>query len=456
MALKLFDIDQLFAFLIMFRFMKIPKRKIFWQHIASPYLNLADLTCFETAVCNHLDRRRLMLPMPMETDTIIIDDEDTDILPELCNPYESLFQLNTNVWTELESDEMRIWCENRRLVVQRVQLSFIPQLDRNEAIHPWDMLHYITDLYVEDLEEPLVIRKKFFGKLLSLRSFTCMSESLVEGELVSLVKQANANVVRSDDHIPGPCQLEKLTLHLAEIGPKTLKYLIGNLSALTSILFAHAECIKDDMIELMALRWTSLNSIDIIDTRLSDKGLETFRKTPQKFQYVRLMGVEEITANGIRSLLSNSGNSLLELKLSCVDLSDKDVASLLQLCPRLKGLTLDAIPDCSGTIIRVISKRCPNLTQLKLEDLYDSDKVRDSDIQLFVNGCKKIAKLHLTGFTSITPKAVDMIDQAYAMTLTKFWLNDKKMLQRLRRTQFSSCRHRLVVDREEEEFFDIE
>jgi hypothetical protein len=430
--------------------MKLPKIEVFWQSVASPFLSVEDLATFELAIDNRDERRNLMLPIPID-ETQPGDDE----LPPFFNPYMTLFSLNTNEATELTCEEMKIWCERRKIVLYNITLKYIPSYDRNaievaSSSTVFDLFQHVRDLRVEDVAEHYLMAKKLFPKLHSLRKFCLLDEAIADIEVFALIRQVNANLTRSKDIYPGPCALEDLRLHVGGLSTRTLKYLVGNLTSIKKITLECPDTMKDDLVEVMAMRWTQLHHVDIYNTHLNDSAFEAFRRTQQRFDSIRLTDINDLTANGLKNLLWNSAASLTELSLYSIKMSDKDMTMLLQHCTAIRALSLEFMSDCSSIVLRSIAKRCPHLRQLKLRKLNDADKIRDADIQSLVQGCPHISKLHLSYFPSLSPKSVDMIDTAYAKIITRFWINDRKFMQKCRRSQFSTCPNRLIVDDDDE------
>jgi hypothetical protein len=122
---------------------KLPRSYIYWTYITK-YLEIKDMASFDAAVDCHLNRRglQLMLPPPsvregqqveMTGSSIFPHDEYLQNIPssvidssKAMNPYESLLTIAHSYQVELLSEEMRLWCEKRRIVFTNVKLRYNP------------------------------------------------------------------------------------------------------------------------------------------------------------------------------------------------------------------------------------------------------------------------------------------------------------------------------------------
>jgi hypothetical protein len=325
--------------------MKIPKFKIFWECIASDYLELHDLAVFELACDAKSVRNELCLPRKRHR-----------ALSSSCNPYAVDLYLSPSRRILLRNMTMMIWCQKRRLRLPHVELGFelksrslsrhaqsTPSLfsqllaslncidaspsevDRDEG---WDLFNHVESLHLTNWSF-IFDNDELWTRLPRLQNFSSKAVVFLPSSMLALAQL--------------PSQSSKYayltSLSLEGMSADALRLLFQNLSvsALTSLSLTKSSL--DDPLLFIASKFNMLRSLELLRCNcFSDRGLEFLAESRAVLRRLRVMNCHKVTAHGIRKLLAYSYAHIEELGLCSI--TEGDLIEILRHCRSLRSLEL--------------------------------------------------------------------------------------------------------------------
>lgn len=425
--------------------MKFPNPNIFWECVASSFLDVKDMARLEYALDCKSTRSELSL-------------HNQPIRESKCHAYDSITLLDSNE-VAIDSLSKLLWCQSRQLRVVNVKLLVDPSLasdqdsETRENINyfcerdRWDILNHICTIevwcHITNIEDML-------HRLRSVRALTWVSVT-ANGILMKTLTKIRNDVSKisamdqSSPLIASPNILQDLSrIGISSVGSTIRDFddFISSYPSITSAKLA-SNRLADDHLRSISQNWQKLSTLRLVSNVVSDQGLRYLSESPTKLQSLSLSKCYGVSYEGLTCLMNSS---LQELRLSQITLSIDEIRSLVSACISLRILELSCITSVlyCDDILHTIVTNCPLITTLILPRYGGLGRGNDPIDQL-TKGCKDIEVLYLGRLPILTFSNITQLAKAYKHSLREITLMKVPNMETALKS-FASCRHRVKLN----------
>jgi hypothetical protein len=412
--------------------MRITRCNIFWESMASPYLELYDLAVFEIALSNDDIRNKLLLKCNM------VDDKSESAIYDP-NPYEINYHIDESIEIHIISNEMETWCNRRHIRISNMVLKPRPGVSYHVE-DDWDVMKSVERIHFTNLYRN-IDTKSLLSRLTNLKYFSYWIEHRCDSTIEYLIHQHHANSTRSSS----PCSILGVSLSCRYISATMITELIKSIPTIEEFMFRYERNYLNDLsgfrnehVSMIAERWKNLRQLILHNRSIYDDSLIHFQHTGQKFTSIQLTSCKTFSILGLASLLTHSAASLTHLILRNLSICEADLITILPNFHQLRVLEFDNFGD---NLLQVIGQHCPKLTSLRRVSMFMDSQITDDGIQALTNGCKSIEVIVLGNCPSLSWSSFPLLVQVYANTLKQFFI---KIVNYPNPALFKDCRYPLL------------
>lgn len=199
--------------------------------------------------------------------------------------------------------------------------------------------------------------------------------------------------------------LQSLDISNTRATDKTLMGLAQNCPTLVNLSVRACEDITDEAVITLARSCHSLASLDLNSScnKVTDIGVSAIAENCPLMTSLDLSDCRNVSNIAVIALALNC-KSLNTLKLSgCKNITDAAVITLAQNCPLLSVLHFRHCRELTDATLMVLSQNCPKLSSL---DLSSCDRITDAGVVAVVKKCPCLTTLDLSYCREITDATV--------------------------------------------------